>query len=247
MSRSCNVLLLFSSYACCSLYADPFIIEKGKPGAEIVIAEEPLRPVKLAAKELQDYLRKMTGAELPVTTVPSEGVPVQIYVGKSSSTETLGISDKGLDHGAFRIVSGKNWLVLLGHDTNFTPIKPYAEYNADIPRMMEEWDKRTGEIREHKDRPQQTAPGKGELPVRRRLGPTPEPRERNHLGPCTVSQDNQTSMMLSMQQVCNRKLTIDAICGRCCQPYAGCAFHRRRVALPLYPGKNSHLNSSRTR
>lgn len=101
--------------------------------------------MKLAAKELQDYLRKMTGAELPVTTVPSEGVPVQIYVGKSSSTETLGISDKGLDHGAFRIVSGKNWLVLLGHDTNFTPIKPYAEYNADIPRMMEEWDKRTGE------------------------------------------------------------------------------------------------------
>jgi hypothetical protein len=66
-------------------------------------------------------------------------------VGRSADTDKLKITDEGLKSGAFRMVSGKNYLVLLGHDSDFTPKEPHLRNNGDIPRLMEEWDKVTGE------------------------------------------------------------------------------------------------------
>lgn len=55
------------------LRADEFIVESGQPPAEIVIAEKPARMTKLAAKELQSYVAKMSGAPVPVVTERSAG------------------------------------------------------------------------------------------------------------------------------------------------------------------------------
>ncbi|MCA1809697.1 MAG: DUF4838 domain-containing protein, partial [Lentisphaerae bacterium] len=60
-------------------------------------------------------------------------------------TDELGVSDEGLSHGAFRMVSGPDWLVLLGHDWDFTPLPPYASSNGNIPAMLAEWDVLTGQ------------------------------------------------------------------------------------------------------
>lgn len=122
-----------------------FIVANGQPRAEIVIAEEPARMARLAASELQSYMEKITGAKLPIATAPSGDVPVRIYVGRSAHTDRLNLTDEGLKHGAFRMKSGGNWLALLGHDSDFTPPEPFAQSNSDIPRMLEEWDKLTGE------------------------------------------------------------------------------------------------------
>ena len=46
--------------------ADTLIVDGGQPRAEIVIAAEQSRMVKLAAEELQAGLKAITGAELPV-------------------------------------------------------------------------------------------------------------------------------------------------------------------------------------
>jgi hypothetical protein len=54
--------------------ADTFLVENGQSRAEIVIAEKPARMTKLAAKELQTYLEKISSARLhslPPTTTPS--------------------------------------------------------------------------------------------------------------------------------------------------------------------------------
>lgn len=122
-----------------------FVVKDGQPHAEIVIVERPARMAKLAADELQEYVLKISGAKLPITTRPSEGCPVQIYVGRSAHTDRLKLSDKGLKHGAFRMASGQSWLALLGRDSDFTPPKPYNTSYGDRPRMMREWDARTGE------------------------------------------------------------------------------------------------------
>jgi len=122
-----------------------FIVKGGQAHAEIVIANRPPRMVKLAAEELQSYVEKITGARLPVTTTPSKDVPVHIYVGNSPYTERLKVNDEGLKHGAFRMVSGRNWLALVGRDSDFTPPEPYLRNNADWPRLLKEWDKATGE------------------------------------------------------------------------------------------------------
>lgn len=98
-----------------------FIVEDGVPKAEIVVAEKPVPMVKLAAEELRNTLKKISGAELPIASTPSADYPVKIYVGKSAATEKLNVKGDDLKHGAYRIVSGKNWLALIGNDRPYQP------------------------------------------------------------------------------------------------------------------------------
>jgi hypothetical protein len=102
--------------------ADTFLVENGEPVAEIVIAEKSARMTKLAAKELQSTLLKMTGATLPISSERTAG-KMAIFVGMSRFTEERGLSTQNLKHGAFRMASGKDWLALLGADKDFVPIE----------------------------------------------------------------------------------------------------------------------------
>ena len=123
-----------------SASGEAFIVKNGKPFSEIIIAEKPARMTKLAASELQAYLEKITGARLAVTNAPDKNIPVKIYVGKSKYTDDLKLSTDGLAHGAFRMVSGENWLSLLGPDGEFVPLEPYPHDKADVARAKKDWD-----------------------------------------------------------------------------------------------------------
>ena len=134
-------------FACICLLAAPgdaFLVSNGQSKARIVIAEKPPRMVKLAAEELRDYLLKISGAHVPIETEPVAGM-ISIYVGKSPQAERLGITADGLRYGAYRMVSGKDWLVLLGQDSDFTPPQPFKTTYKDHDRVIEEWDALTGE------------------------------------------------------------------------------------------------------
>ena len=111
-----------------SVFGKAYLVKEGKPCADIVIAEKPPRMVKLAAEELQTYIEKISGAKLAITNAPGADVPAHIYVGRSAETDKLKISDEGLKHGAFKMVSGENWLVLLGHDSDYTPQMPFYDH-----------------------------------------------------------------------------------------------------------------------
>ncbi|MCE9607692.1 MAG: DUF4838 domain-containing protein [Planctomycetia bacterium] len=126
--------------------ADAFLVEDGQPRAEIVIAENPQRSARLAAHDLQTYVKKMSGAHLPIVVTPSESA-VKVFVGRSEHTDRLKITAEGLKHGAYRIVSGDKWLVLIGDDTEFTPIEPWAKFSGERDengKVQAEWDKITG-------------------------------------------------------------------------------------------------------
>jgi len=122
-------------------------VQDGQPQAEIVIAEKPKRTVRLAAHELQTYVKKISGARLPIVFKPSEDVPVAIYVGRSSHTKRLHISAADLKHGAYRIVSGDDWLALIGQDTEFSPIEPWPRNNNEIVsgKLNAKWDQVSGQ------------------------------------------------------------------------------------------------------
>ncbi|MEX2577474.1 MAG: DUF4838 domain-containing protein [Verrucomicrobiales bacterium] len=129
-----------------NLAAAPFLVENGEARAEIVVAENPPRSARLAAADLQTYVEKISGARLPIVTEPSADETVQVYVSRSPHTEDLGITDEGLEHGAYRIASGENWLVLIGDDTDFVPVEPWARNNGEIVsgKLQAEWEKRAG-------------------------------------------------------------------------------------------------------
>jgi predicted negative regulator of RcsB-dependent stress response len=153
-----------------ALAGDFFLVRDGKPLSEIVISENPPATVRLAAHDLQQTLAKISDARLPITTVPHPEVPVQVYVGRSAHADKLEVTTDTLENGAYRMVSGRNWLVLLGDDAEFTPVEPWARHNADITsgRPQAEWDKITGanwglpNLLIYKDR--LTLPGRTGLP-----------------------------------------------------------------------------------
>ncbi len=124
--------------SCGLVRAEAFLVEAGKPRAEIIIAEAPARMTKLAARELQTYIQKISGATLPIVTKPTDG-GVRIYVGVSSHTEALELSTNGLAYGAYRMASGPDWLALLGPDKDYLPIEPYGRNSHP------DWDKITGD------------------------------------------------------------------------------------------------------
>jgi len=142
LSTFCSFLV----FATGALAAQPLLVEDGRARAEIVIADKPPRTTLLAAQELQTYLEKISGAKLAILNEPSGKAPVKIYIGRSDHTDRLKITAEDLKYGAYRIVSGDDWLVLMGDDTEFTPIEPWPRSNNDwvSGRVHTEWDKITG-------------------------------------------------------------------------------------------------------
>jgi len=126
--------------------ADLNLVENSQARAEIIIADKPARMAKLAAKELQSTLLKMTGATLPIASERTAG-KAAIFVGKSRHTDALGLATHALQHGAFRMASGKDWLALLGADQDFVPIEPWGRNRGaeERARVNAAWDKITGD------------------------------------------------------------------------------------------------------
>lgn len=125
--------------------AEAFLVENGHPRAEIVIAEQPTRTQRLAAHELRSNLEKISGAWLPIVTSPSAGA-VHVFVGRSQHTDALKVTADAIKDGGYRIVSGADWLALIGNDAEFTPAAPFARNNGDIPRAQAEWEKLTHSV-----------------------------------------------------------------------------------------------------
>ena len=146
--HSLAIAAVMLSFTGTLVFADPLtLIEDSQPRAEIIIAEKPPRMVNLAAFELQRYLHKITKARLPIVHEPTDGTPVQIYVGRSEHSDKLGVNAEGLKYGAYRIASGENWLTLIGHDFDYTPPNPYpTKHNKELEASARsKWDKITAE------------------------------------------------------------------------------------------------------
>ncbi|MEZ5944827.1 MAG: DUF4838 domain-containing protein [Planctomycetaceae bacterium] len=120
--------------------ADMFIVEDGKPLAEIVISTTPTRMQRVAAHEFRMQIEKISGARLPIVTRPS-GKVVKIFIGASPQNP---VQADGLKDGAYRITTGPDWMALVGDDSDFTPKEPFAKNNSDIPRAQAEWEKIVG-------------------------------------------------------------------------------------------------------
>ncbi len=92
------------------------LVREGVPVSMIVIATNAAKAARFAALELQDHVRKMTGATLPIVTddKPVEGT--RILVGDSAQTRQRGLSGTELESQEYLIRFLPDALVLMGKD-----------------------------------------------------------------------------------------------------------------------------------
>jgi hypothetical protein len=94
------------------------IVRAGKPCASIVVGDHAPAMVRYAATELQQYVTRISGARLEITTAKPEGNI--IYVGPSRYTDRLGhkVFDLRLD--GYRVICRKDYVALLGRESDPT-------------------------------------------------------------------------------------------------------------------------------
>jgi hypothetical protein len=166
MRRSKTLLFLF--FFCYSIYSfgtteidnDKYLVIDGKPNAVIIIGTKPERAVVFAAKEFQLYIRKISGALIPIvkesgnvdeyikedggkTSLKSKKQLIKIYIGQSNGLKKLNLAEKDLKWGAYRMLSGENWLALFGDDKNFTPKGLYPKYKSEEAEISKQWEELT--------------------------------------------------------------------------------------------------------
>lgn len=92
------------------------LVRDGKPVSTIVIGSQAVKAARFAALELQDHIRKMTGATVPVVAddQPVEGT--RILVGDSAAAKSLGFSGAELESQEYLIRFLPDALVLVGKD-----------------------------------------------------------------------------------------------------------------------------------
>jgi len=102
------------------------LVQNGKPNANIIISSTCPNSVRFAASEFQMYIKKITGAEIPIIyELPDnnrEEKESYVLIGKSKYTEQIGVSSQDLKPDGFKIISRGDWLVIMGSDYNGRPI-----------------------------------------------------------------------------------------------------------------------------
>jgi len=128
MSRRLFLTLVFLAGAVVS--ADVVLVTDGEPVSEIVIAEDAIRGVTLAAEDLQRHLALISGATLPIVSGPSTDVKSQVYVGESPFTRELGFRPTPFEGSGLEILARANALILTG-PTRQREASPYQQSRAD--------------------------------------------------------------------------------------------------------------------
>lgn len=142
ISVACTIIIAFTTLTNAATEGDPqataqaglTLIKDGNPVSVIVTSDAPLPSQRIAAKELQYHLQKMTGALVPIVNErdfnASDVVP--IFVGQSEALQARGIDTTTLPRETMIVETLDDALVLAGEDGS--AVTPYPDdYNsADV-------------------------------------------------------------------------------------------------------------------
>jgi len=93
------------------------LVREGKPLATIVVPEKAEEYVAKAAGWLRDYVRKSTGADLPIAVEGKQGAGPLISLGPTGLAAAAGVSATGLKWDGCRLAVKGTTLFLIGRDT----------------------------------------------------------------------------------------------------------------------------------
>ena len=118
------------------------LVKDGKPEAVIVVSEKPTLSAQFAAKELQDQIKQISGATLPISTSP-EADKIAVYVGESKTVKDAGLGNDQFKEQEYVIEFQPNSIILTGLDAPNYGKLGYDPANPDKWRNLPGfWDER---------------------------------------------------------------------------------------------------------
>jgi hypothetical protein len=106
------------------------LVRDGEPYARIVVGGDVSPAARFAAKELQRYVEKATGAILPIVDHLGEDEQVELVIGAGQIASELGVSVEELRRDGFRVKTLGRRIVILGRDDAGMDIEASLSSNA---------------------------------------------------------------------------------------------------------------------
>jgi len=116
MKRAIYKVLAGVSLLAAGMLSSAVIAPDGRQYSSIVVEKDAPNSVQLAATELRDFLKQITGDELPVVNEAGE-MPV-IYVGNQPALAAQGMTPDTLKTEGWAVKTGKDFLAFYGRDYN---------------------------------------------------------------------------------------------------------------------------------
>jgi hypothetical protein len=102
------------------------IAEQGRARCTIVVGDSASQAVRFAAAELQRYLKRISGADIPIETAGKAPTGPCIFVGDSEPLKALKLPPAGLARDALEIKTASGHLILAGGDDSATQFAVYT-------------------------------------------------------------------------------------------------------------------------
>ena len=119
LTSVCLTVLLVVGSSPGLVAADPLVlVQDGQAKATILLAREPGIVTQLAACELQHYLKKISGATVPIVREPAEVTGTVILVGASNATKALGLKNEDFQQREYLLETRPGMLILMGLDAS---------------------------------------------------------------------------------------------------------------------------------
>ena len=141
--RKTAAILLVSTFLSCQALD---IVRDGKPCAVIAVAPDASAEVRSAAAELQKYLKKISGASLPLVTADKAADSNIICVGESSISRKAAYSPPAFDTSGYDIWIKGGIAVLFGPHFKHDNTPTVLENGLDPHSMMQTPSSRPGNI-----------------------------------------------------------------------------------------------------
>ena len=126
-SRSKFLLgLAISGFPLLACAAPLTLVKNGQPNATIVVQAKAPGPIQAAAKDLQKYLAKISGVELPLKSDGQEVAGITLNVGKTDSAQAGDFPDPKLNPGTYAITQRNDDVYFAGNHPSPTAFAVYS-------------------------------------------------------------------------------------------------------------------------
>lgn len=123
---------------------DFLLTRGGEAKAAIVVEDDAGLAARFAARELQSYLNRVTGASFPVLTKPPAEEENAIVLGDSALSRQHGVVVDSLKRDGFIIRRAGRFLFLAGRDDKHFDLQSYVECRNEPPHYGRGWRDRHG-------------------------------------------------------------------------------------------------------